>query len=498
MSVTTLLSIASDVYGDRVALGRRDRGISFSQLAETAHGGARLLGESGAKSVVYIGVNGPAVPSLLFASATAGIPFVPLNYRLSGEGLAALIDQLDAPLVLADAERVDLARCATDRVLLSEEWLAAAATAAPVDDDGPADGPAVLLFTSGTTSTPKGVVLRHEQLVSYVLQTVELASAGEEESILVSVPPYHVAGIGSVLSNMYGGRRMVYLPDFEPDRWLSLVREDHITNAMVVPTMLARIVEQLEGAPAGTPTLRALAYGGARMPPVVLERAMAAFPDVDFVNAYGLTETSSTIAVLGPADHREALASADPACRARLGSAGRLVPGMEGQVRGPDGAVLPPGESGELWVRGAQVSGEYRGVGSVLDEEGWFATHDLAHFDDEGYLFIEGRADDTIIRGGENIAPAEIEEVLERHPGVRDVAVVGVPDEEWGQRIVAVVVADAGQPVDPEDVRAYVRSRLRGSRTPDDVLLVPELPYGPTGKLLRRELIRSVTENPSP
>ncbi len=490
-----LLSIAADVYGDRVGVGRRDGGITYAQLQTSARGGAHLLSEGGAKSVVYVGSNGPAVPALLFASAMAGIPFVPLNYRLAPASLHSLIDQLDAPVVFADPEHLGLAQTAADRVQLSGDWLAAASVAEPVDDDGPDDGPAALLFTSGTTSSPKGVVLRHEQLVAYVLQTVELASSDEEESILVSVPPYHVAGIGSILTNVYGGRRMVHLPDFEPVEWLELVRREQITNAMVVPTMLARIVDHLDEAQGRTPTLRALAYGGARMPPAVLGRAMVAFPEVDFVNAYGLTETSSTIAVLGPADHRDAFASEDPAVRARLGSAGQLVPGMEGQVRDPDGTVLPVGRRGELWVRGAQVSGEYRGLGSVLDDDGWFPTHDVARFDAEGYLFIEGRADDTIIRGGENIAPAEIEDVLGRYPAVRDVAVVGLPDEEWGQRIVAVIVERPNQRIDPEAVQAFVRSHLRGSRTPDEVVVTEELPYGPTGKLLRRDLIRDLTEN---
>jgi acyl-CoA synthetase (AMP-forming)/AMP-acid ligase II len=148
-------------------------------------------------------------------------------------------------------------------------------------------------------------------------------------------------------------------------------------------------------------------------------------------------------------------------------------------------------------VRGAQVSGEYTGVGSVLDDEGWFPTHDVAHLDADGYLFIEGRADDTIIRGGENIAPAEIEDVLERHPDVREVAVVGVPDDEWGQRIVAVVVEHPGRPSDPDSIRRFVRERLRGSRTPDDVVVVTELPYGPTGKLLRRELLADLPQRRS-
>src|SRR5690606_29022404 len=157
-----------------------------------------------------------------------------------------------------------------------------------------------------------------------------------------------------------------------------------------------------------------------------------------------------------------------------------------------DGTVLPPGSSGELWVRGPQVSGEYRGAGSLLDSDGWFRTRDLARFDGDGYLFVEGRADDTIIRGGENIAPAEIEDVLLRHPGVREAAVVGLPDEEWGEPLGAVVVPHQGVDVEAETLRSWVRRRLRGAKTPDVVLFREELPYTPTGKLLRRELADAV------
>jgi acyl-CoA synthetase (AMP-forming)/AMP-acid ligase II len=261
---------------------------------------------------------------------------------------------------------------------------------------------------------------------------------------------------------------------------------------MVVPTMLARIVEHLGDAAADTPTLAAVAYGGARMPRPVLEAALRAFPNAGFVNAYGLTETSSTIAVLDPDDHRAGVSSDDPGVRARLGSAGRFVPGVEGQVRADDGTVLGPGEVGELFVRGAQVSGTYLGSGSVLDADGWFPTRDRASIDAEGYLFIEGRSDDTIIRGGENIAPAEIEDVLCHHPDIRDVAVVGLPDEEWGERIVAAIVLHPGASLDSDNVRSYARERLRGSRTPDDVVAVDELPYNPTGKLVRKDLVNQL------
>jgi acyl-CoA synthetase (AMP-forming)/AMP-acid ligase II len=228
------------------------------------------------------------------------------------------------------------------------------------------------------------------------------------------------------------------------------------------------------------------------MPAPVIERALEAFPDAQFVNAYGLTETSSTIALLTPEDHRLAQASDDERVRARLGSAGRPVPGIELQIRAEDGRVLRPGEAGELWIRGAQVSGEYRGLGSVLDAEGWFPTRDLASVDEDGYLFVEGRADDTIIRGGENIAPAEIEDALLSHPGIAQAAVVGPADEEWGQRIAAVVVLRPGWTLGEELVRDHVRTHLRGSRTPDLILFRQELPHTPTGKLLRGEVLQDV------
>jgi acyl-CoA synthetase (AMP-forming)/AMP-acid ligase II len=299
--------------------------------------------------------------------------------------------------------------------------------------------------------------------------------------------------VGTVLSNTFAGRRVLHLPDFTPDAWLEIVREEAVSSAMVVPTMLARVVEHLAGAPADAPSLRSIAYGGARMPRPILEQALTAFPDAGFVNAYGLTETSSTIALLGPDEHREAMRSDD---QQRLGSVGRFVAGVQGQIR--DGAnVLGPGEAGELWVRGPQVSGEYLDSGDSRDDEGWFPTHDRAWIDDQGYLFVEGRSDDTIIRGGENIAPAEVEDVLLRHPAVVQAAVLGFPDEEWGERIAAFVVLVDRATASERELQEFVRSRLRSARTPDVVYFRDDLPTTPTGKLLRRELAASVTAVPA-
>ena len=353
--------------------------------------------------------------------------------------------------------------------------------------EAPADGegPAVLLYTSGTTAAPKVAVLRHRHLSSYVIGTVEFGAAGPDEAVLVSVPPYHVAGLANLLSNLYLGRRIVYLAQFDAPAWVAAVRREGITNAMVVPTMLARICEVLEADGAGLPSLRALSYGGARTPATVLRRVMELLPDVDLTNAYGLTETSSTIAVLGPDDHRAAR-DGDPAATARPSSAGRVLPTVEVEVRGPLGDPLTAGEPGEIWVRGEQVSGEYAGRDAPLDPGGWFPTRDRGWLDADGYLFVEGRTDDTIIRAGENIAPAEIEEVLMQHPDVAQCAVVGVPDDEWGQRIAAVVVPRPGATVDAAEVQAFARRSLRGSKTPEIVTFAASLPFTETGKLLRR------------
>jgi len=312
---------------------------------------------------------------------------------------------------------------------------------------------------------------------------VEFGSAEEGDTALVAVPPYHVAGLANLLTNLYAGRRLVYMAAFDAGEWLGCVRRERVTHALLVPTMLARVVAEVPDGDAGTPTLRSLAYGGARMPLPVLEQALRAFPAAGFVNAYGLTETASSIAVLSPEDHRAALTSDDQAVRDRLGSVGRALPGIEFQIRGDDGSPLGPGQTGLVFVRGDQISGEYGGA-SALDSGGWFATRDRGRLDADGYLFIEGRADDTIIRGGENIAPAEIEDVLLAYPGISEAAVLGVPDPEWGQRVVAVVVGQG----DAEEIRQWVKQRLRSSKTPETIIFRPELPKTETGKLLRRVL----------
>jgi fatty-acyl-CoA synthase len=210
-------------------------------------------------------------------------------------------------------------------------------------------------------------------------------------------------------------------------------------------------------------------------------------PHVDLVNAYGLTETSSTIAMLTPDEHREAFASDDPVIRGRLGSVGRPLPSLEVEVRDIDDAALPPGEKGEIWVRGEQVAGEYVG-NNVLTDDGWFRTRDAGWFDEHGFLYVDGRLDDVIVRGAENISPGEIEEVLMLHVAVAEAAVIGIPDAEWGEAVAAVVVLHPAGEASAADLQTWVRERLRSTKMPGVIQFRDELPYSPTGKLLRRVL----------
>jgi acyl-CoA synthetase (AMP-forming)/AMP-acid ligase II len=493
VNLALLLEMAASADRDRVALGPTDDGLTAGRLLEFARGAAALIASTGAQRVVYAAESSPVLPVALFGAAWAGTPFVPVNYRLADDRLRAIVAKQAPAMLVADAgtERRFAGIDGVD-VLTVGELLrrCEAATTAPAWSDDP-DGVAVLLHTSGTSGEPKVAVLRHRHLTSYVLGSVEFLGSDRDEATLASVPPYHIAGLAGTLTAVYGGRRLVQLPAFDPQSWVDLARRESITHAMTVPTMLARILDVIDpdvgGDGLGAPSLRHLSYGGGRMPMPVIERAMRLFPGADFVNAYGLTETSSSIAVLTPEDHRRALDSDDVAVRRRLGSVGRPLPTVEITVRDADGDVLPAGSRGEIWVRGEQVSGEYLhpdpGAGS-----GWFRTRDGGWFDSGGYLYVEGRMDDVIVRGGENLSPGEIEDVLLEHPAVREAAVVGIPDDEWGEAVAAVVVRHEGAVVSGSVLCDHVVARLRSSRRPSVVEFRDELPVNETGKVLRRVL----------
>jgi len=493
MNIAMALEMAADAYGGRGAIAGPEGEVSYASLRDRVERRAHALAEAAASvqagNVAYLGLSGASFVEHLLGSAWAGLPFVPLNYRSKTDELAPLLDPF-RPVVLVHeetyAEKAEACAATGDVLITPDRTLAAEPDRAPYPADP--DALAIVLHTSGTTSRPKAVLLRHKHLCSYIFGTVEFASAGADETAIVTTPPYHIAGIMGVLTPLYAGRRMVFLPQFDALEWLLTAIAYDVTHAFVVPTMLARIVDALTQDPAlRPPSLRHVAYGGGPIHRSLVERALRLFPGVDFVNAYGLTETSSTVALLDPDDHREALASSDPDVQARLGSVGRPLPGIEIRIVDENGDELPPGEIGAITIAGPQVSAHYHGSDAPA---GMFATGDLGYVDSGGYLFVGSRSDDVIIRGGENISPGEVEEAFTHHPDVRGIAVVGVPDEEWGQRVVAFVEPRSEAHASEDELRAWVRSRgaLAGFKIPESVVFVDELPRTDTGKILRRRL----------
>lgn len=497
MNIATILDMAAEAFGDRVGIvagpGGEER-WTYAQLRDSAWRAAAQFRASGAKHVALLDVISPAAPIAIFGAAYAGIPYVPLNYRLTRAEINELVARVAPAQLIAGPEHLRLVDPPPGVTVVARGQFLDGVRGGAAQPMTPAEDPravAVQLFTSGTTGKPKAAILRHENLMSYIVGTVEFGAAAGDDAILVSVPPYHIAGISSVLSSTYACRRTVQLEAFEARAWLESCRRENVSNAFVVPTMLSRIIDVLGdelGANAGAapPTLKALAYGGGKMPLATIRRAMQLLPTVDFTNAYGLTETSSTIAVLGPDDHRAAAASTDPAVQRRLTSVGRATGAVEIEIRDESGAKLGAGQPGLVFVRGAQVSGEYLQAGSALDADGWFPTRDRGWLDDGGFLFLDGRADDVIVRGGENISPGEIEDVLVSHPAVADAAVVAIPDEQWGEGVGAAVVLKPGRKASAAELQELVKERLRSSRVPQRIVFREALPYNEVGKVLRR------------
>lgn len=518
MNVITLLDMARNCFPDRPALTCGNRHLTYQDIYGLSAKAARHIRDSEVDHVSLIDISSPALPVAFFASARAGKPFAPLNYRLSKSDLSELLGRISPALVICGHDyQNQIKPSAKLSQISSDNWLGAEQgegdageggtnesgtdesgtdeNGADEDWDSDPEATAVLLFTSGTTGGPKAAILRHRNLFTYVTDSVEFMSAGPEEAVLTAVPPYHIAAVANMLSSIYAGRRIVQLPNFDADAWIDLVKTEQVTHAMLVPTMLARIADRLEARGETLPSLTSVSYGGGKTSRPMVEKILELLPHTNFVNAYGLTETSSTVSILGPKEHREAIASDDPAVRSRLGSAGMPLPTLEVSIRDSQGEQVATGESGEIWIRGDQVSGEYQGQPSQLTPDGWFRTNDGGRFDSDGYLYIEGRLDDVIIRGGENLSPGEIEDVLLTHDSIADAAVVGVADRDWGEQIAAVVVLKQGAQANEAEIIEHVRGQLRSLKSPDLVFFREELPYNSTGKLLRTVLREEIASS---
>jgi|SRR5581483_373973 len=511
MNTANFLSIPASMFPDVEILVYGERRFTYGEMLDRVRRLASALRERGVgrgASVAVLATNSHHYLECYYAAAAAGATFVPLNYRAKLHELEHMIGRA-GPRILFYADRyagllaelgdrlpAGMARIALEGGAAGGEAiedLIAAGAADGEDAEVEESDTSILMYTSGTTSLPKGVMLTFGDFTAYVVGTVEMADGEPKGVQLLSVPLYHIAGATNIMTSIWGGRKIVLLPQFDAGEWLAAVERERVTHAFVVPTMLKQILDHPSFARTDVSSLTNLSYGGAPMPFPVIRRALEAFPaSCGFVNAFGQTETTSTLTVLGPDDHRlTGDASRDEAVLKRLRSIGRPLPDVEIEVRDDAGRSLPPNEVGEIMVRTPRVMKGYAGDvdgGAKLEPDGFLHTRDLGYLDDEGYVFLVGRKDDMIIRGGENIAPAEVEATLQSHPAVDEVAVFGVPSVEWGQVVAAAVVLRPGAHATSEELSEFCRARLASFKKPELIRVVAELPRNPLGKILRKEL----------
>ena len=510
MNTAEFLTIGGAMVPDRVAVVDPDDSCTYQELQSRVNRLAhafKVLEVGKGNNVGVLGVNSTAFLEIYYAAATVGATFVPLNFRAKTEELTYMMNASEVnvlfiseryyPLLqeirstLDTVEHVYTLGFRAEGVPTFEELRQQGrdeAVFTEVDDDDAS----LVIYTSGTTALPKGVVLTHKTLSAYVLNTQNPADPTAEQDVtMVSVPLFHIAGATTMLGSLFGGRKLVILPQFDPQGWLQMVEDEKVTHAFVVPTMLKRVMEVDDFDSYDISSLQLITYGAAPMPFEVVRRAMDVF-ECGLMNAYGQTESTSTMSYLDPEDHRlNGTPEENEKKLERLRSVGRPMPDLQVAIMSADGTVLPQGADGEICIAGDRVMREYQGreeeTAEAIQGE-WLHTGDIGHLDEDNYLFITGRLKDVIIRAGENISPGEVESVLDDHPAIAESAVIGVEDTDWGEIVKAYLVHVQGEDVTDEQLTQYVKSRLASYKAPALYEWIDTLPRNHLGKLLKNEL----------
>ena len=509
MNTSEILLIAAAIVPERTAVVFDRERISFAALQERVNrlaNAMRELGVGRGDRVAAMHTNSHHLLEIYFAAAQLDAIYVPINFRAKADELATMagivaptlmfLGERYLPLVSGEGgmpgRRIVMLDAAGAAGRHSYDDLLAGASPAQVhfpQDDG--DATTVIMFTSGTTSVPKGAQLTHDSFTAFLLASVAPADPEVAETNLLTVPLYHVAGLQAALAAVFGGRTLVIMPQFDPEQWLALAAEHRANRAMLVPTMLKRVMEHPRFAEYDLSALDVITYGAAPMPLPVIREAIAKFPGARFINAFGQTETASTITMLPPDDHLLTGTPEEVETKLRrLASIGKPLDDVEVMIVAEDGEPVGQGEVGEIVARGARMMTGYWQQADATGEalrSGWLYTGDLAWQDADGYIYLAGRARDFIKRGGEMIAPEEVEQTLAEHPGVAEAAVIGVPDLEWGEEVRAVVVRGAASATEAELIE-FCRERLAGFKRPRSVVFVDALPRNVMGKVLKRDL----------
>jgi len=514
MNTTDFLNIAVSICPERDFIVFEGNRLSYEAAGERTNRMAQALAELGVVKGTRVGilsVNCPQYIEAYFAAAKTGAIFVPLNFRAKGDELQYMIERAEVKVLFVGERYVDMVRDIISDLPVLETCIAidgpeegmldyedqiAAASEEEFFGEIEDEDVTILMFTSGTTGRPKAVPLTHESFSSYILENVEPADPEIEEKNILTVPMYHIAGIQAVFAAVYGGRTLILMRQFELNEWLETVQRERANRAMLVPTMIKQIIDCPDFDSCDFSSLKIITYGAAAMPFEVIKKAIRKFPGVSFINAFGQTETGSTITTLGPEDHD--VSGTEEEMEKKLkrlaSSIGKPLPDVEVRIIDETGKPLPANVVGEIVARGPRIMSGYwqdeAKTAQAFTPDGWLRTSDMGYMDEDGYIFLAGRADDLIIRGGENISPREVEEVLLDFPKIKDVAVIGVHSEEWGQEPRAVVVLQEGEAATEEEIIEFSRAKLASFKRPRSVVFVDDLPRSALGKLSRKTLVQ--------
>jgi long-chain acyl-CoA synthetase len=489
---------------EQVAIVYGDREVTWRELHERSSRLANALAAAGVQAndrIARIEKNAPDYFELAFAASKLNAVLVDVNWRLAPAEMRQIVDDAGAKVLFVGEELAphldkiesELASVTTTVLLgaadATRPAIDAWASEHPSDDpgvEGTAQDVCLQLYTSGTTGLPKGVMLSNENLFSFIDEVPKQWEFTPESVSHVVMPTFHIAGSGWGLVSLAMGSRMILDREVNPVQILQEVEAHGITHAIYVPAVLQFLQIVPNAHDHDLTSMQLVAYGASPITEPVLRAAMEQFATAKFVQVYGLTETTGAVVQLDAEDH-------DPQNRPELlRSAGKPYPWIELRVVGADGEDVAPGEIGEIWMRGVQVMVGYwnnpEETARAITPDGWFRSGDAGYLDADGYLFLHDRVKDMIVSGGENVYPAEVENAVMGCPGVADVAVIGVPDERWGEAVKAIVVKKADAEVTADEVIAWARERIAGFKVPKTVDFVDELPRNPSGKILKKDL----------
>lgn len=485
-------------HGERTALICAGRTTSYGELNRRSNAVANALIRAGVargERVAFLGQNSDQFFEYFFGAAKVGAVFVPVNWRLATPEVAFILRDSGAKLLVCDEERVALGRSACETLgyeisllSLGDEFTAWQTACSDTDPSIAVDpgSIAVQMYTSGTTGTPKGAMMAHRNFAAQRKNDPMLgpwAVWQSDDVNLVALPLFHIGGLGwSLVAFHYGATNVVH-PSPDPKAILEDIARHRITQMLLVPAVLQEMVNIAREDQFDLSSVRVVSYGAAPMSPALLDKMIAVFA-CHFAQLYGMTEATGTVSCLPPEDH-------DPGLGERMKSCGRALPLVEFSIRDADGLELPAREIGELYVRTPAIMAGYAGLpdathGAFSGE--WYRTGDAGYLDDAGYFFICDRIKDMIISGGENVYPAEVENAIYSLGGIVECAVIGVPDEKWGETVKAFLVAEPGKQLDTVDLTTRLRQLLAGYKLPRQFEFVEALPRNAAGKVLKTQL----------